>query len=208
MPDSVLVGAAEVFVVEVRVLVLDHRDLYRDRILGQHRALGTVEAGRHLVALSWFASYQPRRESRLSRSRLRRFFTNNNVGFSFPRLFIIPQDVDVASLILCWWATFIIDSFVMIPQTLGCSALYWSQVAMCRTYHQLLGATNSHPSHSFKLKHLWQRGAMELFSMAQTNIKHVTTFSEIIMHITLIFRVLSSFPLPLTGKIRTQDRIG
>ena len=51
MPDSVLVGAAEVF-----VLVLDHRDLHRDRILGQHRALGTVEAGRHLVPLSWFAS--------------------------------------------------------------------------------------------------------------------------------------------------------
>ena len=117
MPDSVLVGAAEVFVVEVRVLVLDHRDLHRDRILGQHRALGTVEAGRHLVALSWFASYHPRRESRLSRSRLRRFFTNNNVGFSFARLFIIPQDVDVASLILCWWATFIIDLFVMTDDT-------------------------------------------------------------------------------------------
>ena len=50
--------------------------------------------------------------------------------------------------------------------------------------------------------------AMGLFSMAQTNIKHITTFSEIIMHNTLIFGVLSSFPLPLTGKIRTQDRIG
>ena len=35
MPDSVLVGAAEVFVVEVRVLVLGHRDLHRDRILGE-----------------------------------------------------------------------------------------------------------------------------------------------------------------------------
>ena len=159
-----------------------------------------------VTTLSWLASYQPRRESRLSRRCLRRFFSNNNVGFSFPRLFIILQAV--ASETLCWWATFLIDSFVMIPQTLGCSALCWSQVAMCRTYYQLLGATNSHPSHSFTLKHLWQRGAMELFSMAQTNIKHVTTFSEIIMHITLIFRVLSSFPLPLTGKIRTQDRIG
>ena len=46
---------------------------------------------------------------------------------------------------------------------------------------------------------------MELFSMAQTNIKHITTFSEIIMHNTLIFGVFSSFPLSLTGKIPTQD---
>ena len=63
----------------------------------------------------------------------------------------------------------------------------------------------SHKFGSFTLKHLWQRGAKELFSVAQTNIKHITTFSEIIMQNTLIFGVLSSFPLSLTGKIPTLD---